>query len=159
MCRKFKPCRGRFSITVLVMLFFTFLLFYGMMMSRVFSGGTMTIAQIAQLLTADIVCHDNLRDKQVSTACGSDMMSDVMAFYHDRGILLTGLINVQVVRTASLLDLDAVCFVRGKKPTPEMISLAEENNIVLMQSDLSLFLACGMLYAAGLKGSQAPDGI
>ncbi len=119
----------------------------------------MTVAEIAQLLGAEVVCHKDLEQKEIATACGSDMMSDVMAFYHDRGILLTGLVNVQVVRTASLLDLDAVCFVRGKKPTPEMMELADENKIVLMETKLPMFASCGVLYKAGLKGNQAPDGI
>ena len=117
----------------------------------------MTLAAIADKLDADIVCHDELKSKEITTACGSDMMSDVMAFYHDRGILLTGLVNIQVVRTASLLDLDALCFVRGKKPNQDMIALAQESGIVIMETNLPMFPACGILYAAGLKGNYIAD--
>jgi predicted transcriptional regulator len=119
----------------------------------------MTVAEIARLVGGEIVCHKDLENKEIATACGSDMMSDVMAFYHDRGILLTGLVNVQVVRTASLLDIDAVCFVRGKKPTPEIMQLAQESDMPLITTTLPMFAACGILYNAGLKGNQATDGI
>jgi hypothetical protein len=66
-------------------------------------------------------------------------------------MLLTGLINVQVIRTANLLDIQAVCFVRGKKPNREMIDMAKENGIVLLTTKLPLFLACGRLYEAGVR--------
>jgi predicted transcriptional regulator len=113
----------------------------------------MTIRQAAEVVGGTFVCHEDLADKEVKTACGSDMMSDVMAFYHDGGILLTGLMNVQVIRTASLMDIDAVCFVRGKDPNEEMIALAQENNIPVFKTDLAMFPACGKLYAAGIKGN------
>jgi predicted transcriptional regulator len=113
----------------------------------------MTVEQIAKIVNGSIVCGEKFRDKEIATACGSDMMSDVMAFYHDRGLLLTGLINIQVIRTASLLDLDGICFVRGKKPSREMTELAEENNLFIVETDLPMFPACGKLFAAGLKGN------
>ena len=113
----------------------------------------MTLHQAAEILNATFVCHEDIASKEVKTACGSDMMSDVMAFYHDGGILLTGLMNVQVIRTAILMDIDAVCFVRGKEPNEEMIDLAKDNNIVVFKTTLPMFPACGKLYAAGIKGS------
>jgi len=76
-----------------------------------------------------------------------------MAFYHDHGLLITGLINIQVVRTASLLDLDGICFVRGKKPTPEMTALAGESALFIIETDMPMFAACGKLYTAGLSGN------
>ncbi len=114
----------------------------------------MTIRQAAEVLGSAVICHDDLADKEIHTACGSDMMSDVMAFYHDGGILLTGLMNVQVIRTASLMDIDAVCFVRGKDPTEEMLALAEESNIVVFKTEFPMFHACGKLYEAGIKGND-----
>ncbi len=114
----------------------------------------MTIAEIVVKIDGKIICHDDLSSRDIKTACGSDMMSDVMAFYHDdRGILITGLVNIQVVRTASLLDLDAICFVRGKQATPDMIKLAEESNIVLIETSLSMFPTCGILFKSGIKSS------
>jgi hypothetical protein len=113
----------------------------------------MTVEQIAKTVEGSIICGKTFKDKEIATACGSDMMSDVMAFYHDRGLLLTGLINIQVVRTASLLDLDGICFVRGKKPTQEMTDLAQEDNLFIIETDMPMFPACGKLFAAGLKGN------
>ena len=113
----------------------------------------MTAEKIAGLLGAEIVCHGDLKNKEMMTACGSDMMSDVMAFYHDGGLLLTGLVNIQTVRTASLLDIGAICFVRGKKPTEDMLKLARESGLIIMETDLPMFPACGILYAGGLKGN------
>ncbi|AEE16215.1 hypothetical protein [Treponema brennaborense] len=114
----------------------------------------MTIRQAADYIQARIVSGTSLSDTEIVSACGSDMMSDVMAFFHGQGMLLTGLINVQVVRTANLMDIKAVCFVRGKKPNEEMIKLAGEMDIVLMQTDLPMFTACGILYREGLSGTQ-----
>jgi hypothetical protein len=73
-----------------------------------------------------------------------------MAFVKDRVLLLTGLINIQVIRTAILMDIEAICFVRGKSPSQDMIDMAKENGIVLLKSRLPLFLACGKLYGAGV---------
>lgn len=116
----------------------------------------MTVAQISQAVNGKIVCGEKLKDKVIETACGSDMMSDVMAFYHDRGLLLTGLVNIQVVRTASLLDLDGICFVRGKKPTQEMIDFATECGLFIITTEMPMFPACGKLFAGGLKGNENP---
>ncbi|NLK46994.1 MAG: hypothetical protein GX297_10150 [Treponema sp.] len=113
----------------------------------------MTINQVAETLEAEIVCNSNLAEIEVSCACGSDLMSDVMAFVKDQVLLLTGLINVQVIRTANLMDIEAICFVRGKKPTAEMIEMAEQLGVILLSTKHSMFLACGKLYKAGLVGS------
>lgn len=113
----------------------------------------MTMQKIAETVGGEIICGEAFKDKEVATACGSDMMSDVMAFYHDRGLLLTGLVNIQVIRTASLLDLDGICFVRGKRPTDEMIAAAKENDLFIIRTELPMFPACGKLFAAGVKGN------
>jgi hypothetical protein len=112
----------------------------------------MTIQAAAQTLNAEIVCNRELQNLEVFSACGSDLMSDVMAFVKDQVLLLTGLINIQVIRTANLMDIGAVCFVRGKLPSQEMIDLAAEMGIILMSTKLPMFLACGKLYEAGLVG-------
>jgi len=87
----------------------------------------------------------------VSSACGSDLMSDVMAFVKDRVLLLTGLVNPQVIRTAELLDIHCIVFVRGKAPSLDMIDMAKESNIILAGTKHPMFIACGKLYEAGLK--------
>ena len=87
----------------------------------------------------------------VKSACGADLLSDVMAFVKDRVLLLTGLVNPQVIRTAELLDIKAILFVRGKHPTADMITMAAEAGIILASTKLTMFIACGRLYEAGLR--------
>jgi hypothetical protein len=90
-------------------------------------------------------------DQEVASACGADLMSDVMAFVKEKVLLLTGLVNPQVIRTATLLDIHAIIFVRGKIPSRDMIDMAEEAEIVLAGSKLPMFISCGKLYEAGLR--------
>ena len=80
----------------------------------------------------------------------SDMMSDVLAFVKDQGVLITGLSNSQVIRTANMMDMVCIVFVRSKTPTDEMIALADECGITVMRSTLRAYEACGLLYTAGL---------
>jgi predicted transcriptional regulator len=117
----------------------------------------MTLNEVAKTLDASVLCREDLMTTEIISACGSDLMSDVMAFVKDQVLLLTGLINIQVIRTANLMDIGAICFVRGKHPSSEMIQLANEMNIVLLSSKLTLFVACGKLYKAGLIGSGARE--
>jgi len=112
----------------------------------------MTIRDIKNLLSARILCGEDQLDREVNTACGADMMSDVLAFVKDQAVLLTGLCNPQVVRTAEMMDIICICFVRGKMPDDVMISLAEGKDIVLMSTDIKMFEACGTLYVKGLHG-------
>lgn len=113
----------------------------------------MKIVDIKQLLNADIVCGEEFLDKHVYSACGSDMMSDVLAYVKDQAVLLTGLVNSQVIRTAEMMDMVCIVFVRSKVPTEEMIELAKDSDIVLMKTDKRLYEACGTLYVNGLVGN------
>lgn len=110
----------------------------------------MKISEIAKLLNAQIVAGKEAADTQVYSACGSDLMSDVLAFVKDQALLLTGLVNGQVVRTAEMMDIKAIVFVRGKKPTQEVIALANEYKIALLCTELPMYPACGVLYENGL---------
>ena len=112
----------------------------------------MKVQNIVNILKAEILAEGDLQE-EVKTACGSDMMSDVLAFVKDQSVLLTGLVNPQVVRTAEMMDMHCIIFVRGKRPDDAMIRLASENNIVLIRTEERMFSACGKLYAAGLDGS------
>ena len=111
----------------------------------------MTTADVRDILEAQVVCGNTL-DTEVRNACGSDMMSDVLAFVKNQSVLLTGLVNAQVVRTADMMDMVCIVFVRGKEPSQEMIELAQERNIVLLKTPLRMFTACGLLYSKGLAG-------
>ncbi len=110
----------------------------------------MKIDKIRELLSAEVVCGEDLLDRDVHSACGSDMMSDVLAYVKDQAVLLTGLVNAQVVRTAEMMDMVCIVFVRSKSPTAEMVELAREHGMVLMKTQKRMYEACGKLYAAGL---------
>lgn len=112
----------------------------------------MKIRTIKQLLEAQLIIGEAFLEQEVFSACGSDLMSDVLAFVKEHTVLLTGLTNPQVVRTAEMLDVSAIVFVRGKKPTEETIEIALERDIVLLTTKYTLFEACGKLYQAGLRG-------
>lgn len=112
----------------------------------------MTISQIVTLLEARIHCGEEYLDRDVLTACGCDMMSDALAFMKDDAVLLTGLINPQVIRTAEMMDVNCIVFVRGKDPTEPMIELALERGLVLLSTGYRMFPACGILYTNGLGG-------
>jgi predicted transcriptional regulator len=112
----------------------------------------MTVARIVEVLDAKVFTGDDALDLEVSAACGADLMSDVMAFVKERVVLLTGLVNPQAVRTADLLDIRVIVFVRGKSPSDDMIEMARESGMILLSTKYSMFLACGRLYEAGLRG-------
>ncbi len=115
----------------------------------------MTVGEIKDLLDAEVLCGEDFLDRTVHTACGSDMMSDVLAFVKDQSVLLTGLNNPQVVRTAEMMDMRCVIFVRGKTPDEATLSLARKHGIAVMTTPLRMYPACGRLYAAGLRGEDA----
>jgi len=111
----------------------------------------MTVTEAVSLLEGQFFCGEDKGSLEVVSACGSDLMSDVMAFVKDKVLLLTGLVNPQVIRTASLLDIHAIIFVRGKAPSRDMIDMAEEADIILGGTKHPLFISCGKLYEAGLR--------
>jgi hypothetical protein len=111
----------------------------------------MTVAEAIDLLEGQFYAGKDKANLEIASACGADLMSDVMAFVKDRVLLLTGLVNPQVIRTAELLDIRSIIFVRGKSPSRDMIDMADEADIILGGTKLPMFLACGKLYEAGLK--------
>jgi len=118
----------------------------------------MKISTIRDLLEADVVCCEEGLESHVYSACGSDMMSDVLAYVKDQAVLMTGLVNSQVIRTAEMMDMNCVVFVRSKLPTEEMIELAKESGIVLMATKKRMYEACGILYSNGLVGNRVKNG-
>jgi len=115
-------------------------------------GNGLTIEQVCSLLEGKMVCGEDNADKYVSTACGCDLMSDALAFTKPGSVLLTGLTNSQVVRTAEMLDLKAIVFVRSKCPDEQTIGLAKSMGLTIILSPLPLYESCGRLYKAGLSG-------
>jgi len=114
----------------------------------------MYLREIKDLLCAEVVCGSEFLDRDVDSAFACDLMSDVLAFAMDKTILLTGLVNTHTIRTAEMLDIGAIVFVRGKYPDDDAISLAKENEMVIMSTKKILYTSCGILYNNGLKGSS-----
>ena len=118
----------------------------------------MKLNEIKEILAAEVVCGDEMLDREVTSAFASDMMSDVLAFAKADSVLLTGLVNPQTIRTALMLDMHGVVFVRAKRLTEEVISLAKESGLAVLSTDYRMFETCGKLYSKGLKGSGEIDG-
>ncbi len=114
----------------------------------------MKICTIRELLDAEVLAGEEFLGHHVYAACGSDMMSDVLAYVKDQAVLMTGLVNAQVIRTAEMMDMVCVVFVRSKQPTEEMLRLAEESGIVVLSTKKRLYEACGILYSNGLVGNK-----
>lgn len=118
----------------------------------------MKISEIKEILDAEVICGEEFLNREADSAFGSDMMSDVLAYAKDQSALLTGLVNPQTIRTALMLDMVCIVFVRAKKLTDDVISLAKESGITVLLTNNRMYEACGKLYAKGLKGSGEVDG-
>ena len=114
----------------------------------------MKIREIMTVLDAKLLSSGTDVEREVHTACGSDMMSDVLAYVKDQAVLITGLNNPQVIRTACMMDMACVVFVRGKVPEQTVLKLAEEMDIAVLATDCTMFTACGLLYKSGLRGGE-----
>ncbi len=112
----------------------------------------MRLREVRDILDAEVLWGEKYLDEEIAAACGSDFMSDVLAHTKEQALLLTGLVNPQVIRTAEMVDMKCVVFVRGKIPSREILQMAEDRKIVVMTSQCRLFIACGRLYANGLTG-------
>ena len=109
--------------------------------------------EVQKILNANVLCCDNLLDTlEIKSVCGADLLSDVLAFTNERSLLLTGMTNLQVIRTVEISDLSGVVFVRGKIPREEVIRAAHEQRIPLLSTEYTMYEACGRLYCNGLPG-------
>lgn len=117
----------------------------------------MKLSDVKRLLDAEVVVGDENLDRTVTGACGADLMSDVLAYVKHDTVLLTGLTNVHVVRTADMLDVSCIVLVRGKMPTEEILEAAKNSDIVLMCTDITLYAACGKLYEHGLPATRRSE--
>lgn len=119
----------------------------------------MNLIKIREILEASVLCGSESIDQEIQCGGGADLMSDVLALMEPNSILLSGLTTLQVVYTAEMSGIMAICFVRGKRPSPEIVELARSRGIVLLATRLPLFESCGRLYRAGLPGtSEVPPG-
>lgn len=117
----------------------------------------MKISTMKELLGAEVLCCEENIDNEVYSACGCDLMSDVLAYVKDQAVLLTGLVNSQVIRTAEMMDMKCIVFVRSKMPSEEMLDLARDAGLVIMSSNKRLYEACGLLYSNGLVGNKVRE--
>ena len=117
----------------------------------------MTLQEVKEILDAQVIIASQDPNLELKMACGCDLMSDVLAFTKEDSLLLTGLTNLQVVRTAEMANVKAVVFVRGKEPDREAIALAMSKNIPVLVTDLPMYEACGRLYRRGLPGCSEID--
>ncbi len=111
----------------------------------------MTVRGIVDVLEGSLVTGEQLLDLDIDSACGADLMSDVMAFVKENVVLLTGLVNPQSIRTADLMDIKVIVFVRGKTLPADMVAEADRNGMAIITTKYSMFLACGRLYEAGIR--------
>lgn len=114
----------------------------------------MTVRDVMEILGAECLVGEEGLDAPVESGCGSDLMSDVLAFVKDNAVLITGLINPQVIRTAEMLDIKSIAFSRGKRPSDEILEMAKEIGIVILSTRMTTYTACGELYLRGLPGTN-----
>jgi predicted transcriptional regulator len=118
----------------------------------------MKLRDVVQNIRAEVLYGEELLDSiDIECAYGADLMSDVLAFARPGSLLLTGLTNIQIVRTAQMLDLPAVVFVRGKKPQEAAVKLASQIKMPVLLCQMSMFEACGILFAKGILPCHIPD--
>lgn len=111
----------------------------------------MKLRDILEIIDGQVVCGEGRLNEEVDAGFASDLLSDVLTLQTSNLVLLTGLANLQTIRTAEMADIYYIIFVRKKKATPEIIELAKENNQVIIECPYSMFKAVGLLYKAGLK--------
>jgi hypothetical protein len=118
----------------------------------------MMLKQVKEILEAELLVGQESLDLEVEMACGADLLSDVLAFTKPNSLLLTGLTHSQVINTAEIAEIKAVCFVRGKRPPAETIERAKEEGVPLLCTRLPMYESCGRLYSHDLSGcSQAKE--
>lgn len=115
----------------------------------------MKLKEIKERLNAEVLCGEEFLDTEVLYAFGSDLMSDVLAYVKGKTLLLTGLTNTQVIRTAEMADVAAILFVRGKIPDQDVINLAKESSMAILTTKYTLFTTSGILYSFGLRGIES----
>ena len=112
----------------------------------------MKIADIVRILDAQVLCGQDKLEEEITAAFGTDMMSDALAFMQEKTLLLTGMVNTHVIRTAEMLEVRCVVFVRGKPVSNEVLQMGEDQGMVLLRTPKTLYISCGLLYEQGLPG-------
>lgn len=108
------------------------------------------IRELANVLEAKVICGDDRLDEEVRIGCTSDLMSDILTLDLENLVLITGLTNLQTIRTAEFADVSCIVLVRNKKASQEMIELANESDLVVMECKYSAFKSTHLVCQAGL---------
>ena len=116
----------------------------------------MNIRDLIRILDGRLISDTNNLNREIKGGFGADLMSDVLASIQPEAVLLTGLCNPQVVRTAQMADIAAIVLVRGKQPPVETVRLANEENLPLISTPYGMFEVCGRLHDAGLASLETP---
>lgn len=114
----------------------------------------MKVKDIKKLLDAELIYGENFMENHVYHGFAADLLSDVLLYVSNQSVLLTGLCNPQVLRTAEMLDIICVIIVRGKNPDDTLVELAKNRDICILKTAHTLFTASGLLYGAGLRGGE-----
>jgi len=114
----------------------------------------MKIIEIIDAVQAEVLVKNIEDTAEIKLGFASDLMSDVLAYATADSLLITGLNNHQVIRTAEMMDIPVVLFVRGKRPGKEIIELANENSLTILATDYTMFKTCGLLLMNGMKGTE-----
>lgn len=114
----------------------------------------MKLSEIKELLHAQVISGDDILDIEICAGTASDLMSDMLTGPTSGAVLLTGLTNIQVVRTSVIAGVGAVVFVRGKQPTPEMVAVARSHRLPLLSTPFTMYSSCGRLFGRGLRGVE-----
>lgn len=114
----------------------------------------MTIAEVLRIVNGDVLTSDADLTREVDSAFGADLMSDVLAFVTENSLLITGLINPHVIRTAEMLDIGCILFSRGKQPSKEMLEMAQDADITILSTKMTTYTVSGELYKHGLPGTN-----
>lgn len=111
----------------------------------------MKAGKIAEIINGKVICGECQADHEVEYAFASDLMSDVLTIDHENVLLITGLTNLQAIRTAEMADIRVLVFVRNKQVTEDIINLANENGMILIECPFTMYKTSGLLYQAGVK--------
>lgn len=114
----------------------------------------MNLNELAELINGKYLNQTTPTLKEIKGAFAADLMSDVLATIQPHAVLITGLCNPQVIRTAVMADITAIVFVRGKQPPQETIDLADEESIPIISTPMGMYEVCGKLYVAGLSSLE-----
>ncbi|MBN1327098.1 MAG: transcriptional regulator [Candidatus Cloacimonetes bacterium] len=118
----------------------------------------MKLRDIIKALDAELLVKLNDLDQEVTCAFGSDLISDILHCTQEKTLLLTGLTNPQVVRLSDMIDLYGIIFVRGKRPSPDLIKMAQERELPLISTMYTLYKSSGILYNLGLRSCKITHG-